>query len=118
MNATGGQVEVGRRERKKLQTRQALRAAAVRLFTERGFDATTVEDITEAADVAPRTFFLHFASKEDVLLDDGTALTRALVEAVAERPEAEPVFAAVRAAVLEVVAERATDRDALMLRAR
>jgi AcrR family transcriptional regulator len=114
---TGGP-QVGRRERKKLQTREALRAAALRLFTERGFDATTVEDITEAADVAPRTFFLHFASKEAVLLGDGTELSRALVAALEARPESECVFAAIRAAVLDVVAERAPDHDALVLRAR
>lgn len=113
-----GDPGVGRRERKKLQTRQALRAAALRLFTERGFDATTVEDITDAADVAPRTFFLHFPSKEAVLLGDGTELARALVTALAGRPEDECVFAAMRAAVLDVVAERALDHDALVLRAR
>jgi AcrR family transcriptional regulator len=118
MGPTGGQLELGRRERKKLQTRAALRDAAVRLFTERGFDATTVEDITEAADVAPRTFFLHFASKEDVLLGDATELARGLVSALAARPEDEPVFAAVRAAVMSGVAAREADREALVLRVR
>ncbi|WP_394621593.1 TetR/AcrR family transcriptional regulator [Lentzea sp. JNUCC 0626] len=73
----------GRRERKKQATRQALVAAAVRLFTERGYDNTSVTDITDLADVSKRTFFLHFPTKEDVLLADSDARVALAVEAVA-----------------------------------
>jgi AcrR family transcriptional regulator len=58
---------LSRRERRKQETRQRLMGAAFRLFCERGYDATTVEDITEAADVAKGTFFNYFATKEAIL---------------------------------------------------
>jgi AcrR family transcriptional regulator len=81
--------EVGRRERKKLLTRQALVNAAVRLFTEQGYDQTGVADIAEAADVSKRTFFLHFPTKEDVLLADGSTRIDLAVQAIeGRRPDA------------------------------
>lgn len=57
----------GRRERKRTETRQRIFRAAMNLFAERGFFDTTVEDITEAADVGKGTFFNYFPSKEHVL---------------------------------------------------
>ncbi len=57
-----------RRERKKAETRARIVESATALFLERGYDATTLQDITERADVAPRTFYLHFRSKADVAL--------------------------------------------------
>jgi AcrR family transcriptional regulator len=61
------QVEGGGWERRKAQTRVAMAEAAVRLFGEQGYEATTVDDIARAARCSPRTFFRYFATKEDVL---------------------------------------------------
>lgn len=58
---------LSRRERKKMETRQRLMRAALRLFQEQGYDATTVKQITEAADVAKGTFFNYFETKEAIL---------------------------------------------------
>lgn len=77
--------DLGRRERKKQATRHALVAAAIRLFTERGYDETSVADIAEAADVSKRTFFLHFPTKEDVLLADADDRVALAVRAIADR---------------------------------
>jgi AcrR family transcriptional regulator len=79
-----------RRERKKLETRQALEQAALRLFAEQGYEQTTVEDIAEAADVAVRTFFRYFSSKQDVLFGDVvTDRVKRLRSELAARPPAE-----------------------------
>ena len=58
----------GQRDRQKAVTREALRRAALRLFAERGFRETTADDIAAAVGVSRRTFFLHFTSKDEVLL--------------------------------------------------
>ena len=57
----------GRRERRKLEVHTRIYVAARALFTEKGFDATTVDEIAEAADVAPATFFNHFQNKQALL---------------------------------------------------
>ena len=61
---------LGLRERKKIKTRQAIRREAFRLIEENGYAATTVEQIADAADVSPSTFFRYFPSKESLLLAD------------------------------------------------
>jgi AcrR family transcriptional regulator len=60
----------GLRERKKAKTRAAIQRHALQLFREQGYEATTVEQIAEAAEVSPSTFFRYFRTKEDVALYD------------------------------------------------
>jgi len=91
---------LGRRERKKAATRRAIEAAARRLFAERGFEGTSVADITEAVDVSERTFYRYFASKEDVLFGpwrQELELATAMIEA---RPVDEGPLEAMRGALL------------------
>src|SRR5437016_8102361 len=90
---------LGLRERKKAKTRAAIQAEALRLFREQGYDATTVEQIADAAEVSPSTFFRYFPTKEDVLLrDDMDELWLDLLRA---QPPGLPPLPALRAALHE-----------------
>ncbi|GAA2521327.1 TetR family transcriptional regulator [Streptomyces longisporus] len=89
------------RERKKQRTRDALLRAAVELFTTRGYEQTTVDDIAEAVDVSQRTFFRYFAGKEEAALALQELAVARFVEALRERPADEAPMAALRQAVLE-----------------
>jgi AcrR family transcriptional regulator len=64
------QPQAGLRERKKARTRAAIQAVALELFERQGYDATTVDQIAELAEVSPATFFRYFPTKEDVVLHD------------------------------------------------
>jgi AcrR family transcriptional regulator len=95
-------VSTGLRERKKLQTREQITEAAIRLFAGRGFDGTTVDDIAEAADVSRRTFFRYFARKEDVVLAWKQEAADELRQALAARPVQEAPLHAVQGAIATV----------------
>jgi len=90
----------GLRERKKARTRQALTAAALRLFLQRGFDAVTVAEIADAADVSVTTLFSYFPSKEALLFDLEQQIEAGLIAAVRDRPAEQDLLAAVRAYLL------------------
>ena len=89
------------RERKKQRTRDALLRVALELFTTRGYDATTVDDIAEAVDVSQRTFFRYFAGKEEAALALQELAAAQFVTALRERPPHEAPMEAMRQAVLE-----------------
>lgn len=89
------------RERKKQQTRAAIQREALRLFRERGYSATTCEQIAAAADVSPATFYRYFPTKEDVVLtDDYDPL---LMASLAARPARESPLAAMRAVIEDTI---------------
>lgn len=90
----------GLRARKKLQTRLALARAAMRLFEERGYAATTIDDIAAEANVSRRTFFRYFDSKDEAFIVDPEGKLEALHVALAEGPPDEPTIAAVRRGLL------------------
>lgn len=105
------------RERKKALTRQRLQEQALRLFTERGYEATTVEQIAAAAGVSHMTFFRYFPTKEDAVLSD--SYDPMLVAAIRARPRTEHPVTRIHAAVREgLAATYAADRDALLVRVR
>jgi len=98
----------GLRERKKARTRAALREHALRLFREKGYQNTTVEQIAAAAEVSPSTFFRYFPTKEDLVLQDDMDVR--MIEAFEQQPPGLGVIAAVRAATREVFGSN-TDAD-------
>ncbi|WP_254405500.1 TetR/AcrR family transcriptional regulator [Streptomyces sp. AC627_RSS907] len=87
---------MGRRERKKAATRQAIADAALRLFLERGYDAVSVREIADAADVSTTTLFKHFPVKEALVFDEESDHEARLLAAVRERPEGQSIPAALR----------------------
>ncbi|MET8812982.1 TetR family transcriptional regulator [Streptomyces sp. NPDC004549] len=89
------------RERKKRRTREALVRAALELFTTRGYERTTVDEIAEAVDVSQRTFFRYFAGKEDAAFAVQDMTEAHFVAAVRDRPPHEPPMVALRQAILE-----------------
>jgi AcrR family transcriptional regulator len=106
----------GLRERKKADTRAALAAAVLRLAVEKGFEHVTVEEVAGAADVSYRTFFNHFGSKEEALLQpEGADLPR-LADRLGDQPAGLPLLAALRSAMAEDLAR--IEDDATTWRAR
>lgn len=108
----------GRRARKAREARSRIAAAGLRLMLERGYDATTLDDIAEAADISRRTFFHYFPSKEAILqaVEDGAeeAFREGLAATAGQAHPLEAVEQALTGMVGRYASEEATAIDALM----
>ncbi len=108
MSQVTGDRSLPLRERKKLRTRRALADAALRLFAEKGFDATTIDELADEAEVSKSTFFRFFAAKEAVAIEAEVELWTAYLSALAERPFTGTVLAGLH----DTLAAAATGLDA------
>ena len=107
----------GLRELKKTRTRQAVRLAAMRLFRDQGYEATTVEQIAADAEISTATFYRYYRDKEDVVINDGDRADF-VEEVLAGSPGRESVFDTIRALFEWTAAELESDRDAVLVRLR
>jgi AcrR family transcriptional regulator len=89
----------GLRSRKKEKTRRAIEDAALDLFAEQGYEATTVDEIAERAEVSKATFFRYFATKGEVIFGDTGDRHEDLRQAIVARPATDDDVSAVRYAV-------------------
>ena len=103
------------RERKKLKTRRAIQDHALRLFTEQGYDATTVEQIAAAAEISPSTFFRYFPAKEDCVLTD--EYDPVMAEVFRAQPPELSLIEAMRRMFREVLTQMyAREREQILIR--
>lgn len=107
---------VGLRERKKQERRRRIEDAAVELFERDGFEATTVEQIAAAADIAPRTFFSYFETKDDVVLADYAERLDRILGELGRRPLDVPAWTALRASFAVVASDYAAEEDRIARR--
>jgi AcrR family transcriptional regulator len=107
------------RERRRLRTRRAIQAQALQLFAEKGFQATTIEEIAAAAEMAPRTFFRYFPTKEEVVF--WSEYPPMLAGFVAARPDDEPALEALQHGIVDglaVIWDQGEERERMLERLR
>jgi AcrR family transcriptional regulator len=107
---------IGLRERKKRERRRHIEDVAMELFRRDGFEATTIEQIAAAADIAPRTFFSYFATKDDLVLADYTDRLERIIAELGRRPDHEPAWVALSASFATVASDYTAEVDRLASR--
>ncbi|WP_433021193.1 TetR/AcrR family transcriptional regulator [Kribbella sp. CA-294648] len=95
------------REQRRLETQRAIQTHAVRLFAERGYDATTVADVADAAGVSAMTVYRHFPTKEDLVLADQHAAD--IAERIAASPPELPLVRRIGGALIDGTAALTRD---------
>jgi AcrR family transcriptional regulator len=103
--------ETSLQERKQEFVRGELAGAAWGLFAAKGYEATTVEEIAQAAGVSRRTFFRYYASKEEVLVETTDEVAEEMLASLAARPASEPPLVAIQRALIPVVESRLADTE-------
>jgi AcrR family transcriptional regulator len=105
--------QAGLRERKQERQRAELVRVGMRLFAERGFDATTVDEIAEVAEVSRRTLFRYFGTKGDIVMEWARGTTAVLTRSLRDRPLDEHPMDSLRA-VFVAMCESFTERPRTM----
>ena len=114
MSVDTSPAKTGLRERKKRQQREAIAAAALRLFAERGYDETTLAEIADEAGISPRTIFAYYEGKQDILFCDEAAYLEQLKHMLEQRPPGTTTVDAIR----ELISTVPPPDDQAMLRKR
>lgn len=116
--ATGSEelAELGLRERKKLRTRETIVRVALGLFAKQGFAETTIKQIADAADVAPRTVSAYFPVKEQIVFHDNDESLASLRQRLTDRAPGESAVDAMRSWIADRVSESKLDLDAARCR--
>jgi len=101
--------EPGLRERKRAETHARLQAEGMRLFLDKGFEATTLDEVADAAGVSRRTLLNYFGSKEEIVFSTKAGFPRMIADAVATRPADEPLLNMVENALIDLARQPRSD---------
>src|SRR4029450_9715838 len=117
IESTSGTGSFDLRERKRTRTRLMIQAEALRLFDQKGYAQTTVDEIADRAAISPRTFFRYFPTKEDVVMWD--EYDPLVLELLDSRPNDEPVAETLRSVIRETLSGLyESDPERLLVRVR
>ena len=106
------------RDRRKRRTAEAIVAAALELFAERGFERTTIDQIAAAADISRRTFFRYFADKEELFFAEDERLLEVVEATLDAAPAGEPMLELARRATRALAARSTADPERRLARER